>query len=351
VKPKCEWDNLLQSLGSGLTEDNSLDEMRMILSFSYYDLPSHLRTCLLYLSIYPEDSEIDRDRLIWKWVAEGFVHCENQGTSLYLLGLSYFNQLINRSMIQPIYGDIGQVHAFRVHDMVLDLICNLSHEAKFAKLLDGTGDSMCSQSNIRRLSLQNGNEDPQGTPIMNFMCVSQVRSITIFPPAMSIMPALSRFDVLRVLDLFKCDLGKSSSLQHNLSDVGHLIHLRYLGLGNTGIRELPAEIGNLQFLEVLDLEDNDGLDELLPRSICKLRRLICLNVDIGEVAPGVLQNLTSIEVLKWIVVSHNIVAQELGNLVRLRELGISFKDGSLDLYEGFVQSLCNLHHIESLIID
>ena len=62
VKPRHEWYILLQSLGSGLTEDISLEEMRRILSFSYYDLPPHLRTCLLYLSIYPEDSEINRDK-------------------------------------------------------------------------------------------------------------------------------------------------------------------------------------------------------------------------------------------------------------------------------------------------
>uniref|UniRef100_A0A452XM71 Disease resistance protein RPP13 n=1 Tax=Aegilops tauschii subsp. strangulata TaxID=200361 RepID=A0A452XM71_AEGTS len=351
MKPKHERDILLQSIGSGLTEDNSLEEMRRILSFSYYNLPSHLKTCLLYLCIYPEDSMIARDRLIWKWVAEGFVHHGKQGTSLFLVGLNYFNQLINRSMIQPIYDDLGQVHACRVHDMVLDLICNLSHEAKFAKLLDGTGDSMSSQGNVRRLSLQDRNKDHQGTPLRNFTGISLVRSITIFTSAINIMPALSRFEVLRVLDLSGCNLGKSSSLQLNLKGVGHLVHLRYLGLARTGIRELSAEIGNLQFLEVLDLGDNYELDEL-PPAVFKLKRLIYLNVCLSKVVPtpGVLQNLTSIEVLRGFWVSLNIIAQELGNLAKLRELHICFKDGSLDLYEGFVKSLCNLHHIESLIV-
>ncbi|XP_037446826.1 disease resistance protein RGA5-like isoform X2 [Triticum dicoccoides] len=349
VKPKNEWYILLQSLGSGLTEDNSLEEMRRILSFSYYDLPYHLRTCLLYLSIYPEDREIARDRLIWKWVAEGFVQHGNQGTSLFLLGLNYFNQLINRSMIQPLYDVKGQVYACRVHDMVLDLICNLSHEAKFVNVLDGTRDNMSSQSNVRRLSLQNRNEDRPAKPLTNILSMSRVRSITIFPPAVSIMPALSMFEVLRVLDLSDCSPGKSSSLQHNLKGVGHLIHLRYLGLERTGISELPVEIGNLKFLEVLDLGWNDKL-QALPLSVCKLRKLICLNVHMCEVAPGVLQNLTCIEVLKTIQMSLNIIAQELGNLTRLRELQIRFKDGSFDLYEGFVESLCNQHHIKSLVI-
>nr|ALO61080.1 RGA1-G [Secale cereale] len=351
MKPKHEWDILLQSLGSGVTKDNSLVEMRRILSFSYYNLPSHLKTCLLYLCIYPEDSTIGRDRLIWKWVAEGFVHHGDQGTSLFLVGLNCFNQLINSSMIQPIYDNMGQIYACRVHDMVLDLICNLSHEAKFVNILDGTGDSMSLEGNVRRLSLQDRNKDHQGTPLRNFTDISRVRSITIFTSAVNIMPALSRFEVLRVLDLSGYNLGKSSSLQHNLKGVGHLIHLRYLGLAGIGVRELSTEIGNLQFLEVLELRINNELQEL-PPSVWKLRRLIYLNVFPSKVAPtpGVLQNLTSIEVLWGILVSLNIIAQELGNLARLRQLQIYFKDGSLDLYEGFVKSLCNLHHIESLFI-
>nr|AYN64299.1 RGH1 [Hordeum vulgare subsp. spontaneum] len=350
VKPKHEWYILLQSLGSGLTEDNSLDEMRRILSFSYYDLPYDLRTCLLYLSIYPEGSEIGRDRLIWKWVAEGFVHPGNQGTSLFLLGLNYFNQLINRSMIQPIYDHLGQISTCRIHDMVLDLICNLSHEAKFVNLLDGTRNSMSSQSNVRRLSLQNINEDHPAKSLTNIMSMSRVRSITIFPTAIDIMPALSRFEALRVLDLMGCNLGENSNLQLHLKDVGHLIHLRYLGLSRTKIRELPPKIGNLQFLEVLDL-GNNYIDEL-PPTVCNLRRLIYLNIYPCKVVPtGVLHNLTSIEVLREILVPLNIIAQELGNLARLRELRIHFKDGHYDLYEGFVKSLCNLHRMESLSID
>ncbi|XBJ13812.1 hypothetical protein VPH35_005933 [Triticum aestivum] len=253
-------------------------------------------------------------------------------------------------MIQPIHDDIGQVCSCRVHDMVLDLICNLSHEAKFVNLLDGTGNIMSSQSNVRRFSLHNKNEDHQAKPLRNFTGISRVRSITIFPPAINIMPALSRFEVLRVLDLSDCKLWESSSLQLILKDVAHLIHLRYLGLAHTGIRELPAEIGNLQFLEVLDLGFNFCV-RALPSTFCNLRRLIYLIFYLCEVVTaGVLQNLTSIEVLRGILVSLDIVAQELGKIAMLRQLEICLKDGSLAMYECFVESLRNLHRIESLII-
>ncbi|XBJ06832.1 hypothetical protein VPH35_012442 [Triticum aestivum] len=211
---------------------------------------------------------------------------------------------------------------------------------------------MSSKSNVRRLSLQNRNEDHRAKPFTNIMSMSRVRSITIFPPAVSIMLALSRFEVLRVLDLLDCNLGESSSLQPNLKGAGHLIHLRYQGLSGTGISKLPTEIGSLQFLEVLDIERNYDLDEL-PSTVCNLRRLIYLSVYPCKVvpAPGVLQNLASIEVLRGVLISLNIIAQELGKLARLRELHSRFDDGSLDFYEGFVKSLCNLHHIKSLSIE
>lgn len=66
-----EWDQVCDSIGSGLGNNPNVKDMRTILSLSYYNLPSHLRTCLLYLGIYPEDYEIPRDDLIWKWIAEG----------------------------------------------------------------------------------------------------------------------------------------------------------------------------------------------------------------------------------------------------------------------------------------
>ncbi|CAM0958468.1 unnamed protein product [Alopecurus aequalis] len=349
VKPKDEWHVLLHSIGRGLAEEESLEEMRRILLLSYYDLPSHLKTCLLYLSIYPEDRKIERDQLIWKWLAESIVHSGKHESSLFEVGLTYFNELVNRSMIQPIYDYIGQVEACFVHDMVLDLICLLSSEENFVTMLDGTKGNTSSLRNTRRLSLQNGNKDHEATFLKLSMSMSQVRSITIFSPAVNMTPPLSSFDVLRVLDLGGCNLGETRC-QLNLRDIGNLFHLRYRCLKGTGIPEVPAQIGNLQFLQVLDVAGNPDLQEL-PPTICNLRRLMLLHVDrTCRRIPDGLGDLISLEVLKHLRASLNNV-QGLGNLARLRDLEIRFTDRCLALEEAFVESLCSLHNVQNLVID
>ena len=56
---------------------------------------------------------------------------------------------------------------------------------------------------------------------------------------------------------------------HKMSrKIGYLIHLRYLGLRGTGISELPASIGNLQNLLILDLRNNNRI--ILPGELSKL---------------------------------------------------------------------------------
>ena len=86
-----QWEQVYNSMSSAFSHQG----MRDILLLSYYDLPHHLKTCLLYLSMFPEDYEIEREELIWRWIAEGFV-TEVRGQTVDQIAENYFNELIER---------------------------------------------------------------------------------------------------------------------------------------------------------------------------------------------------------------------------------------------------------------
>jgi hypothetical protein len=345
VKPVDEWHVLLKSIGRGLTEDPNVEEMLRILSFSYYDLPSHLKTCLLYLSMFPEDYEITKDQLIWMWIAENFVQCDKAVACAFEIGEAYFNDLVNRNMIMPVYDAYGKTKACRIHDMVLDLICSLSSEDNFVTVLNGTTHSMSSRSNVRRLSLQNCIKGELQTTPLGSVSMLKVRSIATYGTAIGLMPSFSSFVVLRVLDLSYCNLSDHDNL--DLRELGSLLHLRYLGLAYTEISELPEEIGNLQFLQVLDVR---GIKRHMnvPSTVVKLRRLMCLYAQCTSLPEG-LGNLTSLEVLNGMSCFSPSTVKELGSMKRLRKLKIQLGPMILEMEETFVESLgkmCNIQSIE-----
>uniref|UniRef100_A0A0D3HAQ9 Uncharacterized protein n=1 Tax=Oryza barthii TaxID=65489 RepID=A0A0D3HAQ9_9ORYZ len=281
LQTKDQWFTLHNSIGRGLTESRNVEDMQKILSFSYYDLPSHLKSCLLCLSVFPEDYEIRRNRLIWRWIAEGFVQQTQNGGSLFEQGENYFNELVNRNMIQPIDIDAeGRAKACRVHDMVLDLICHLSSQQNFITVLNDIGNITCSRNKVRRLSLQHSTTECN-TPWCT-LTMLQVRSFTMFSPAINLMPSLSSFKMIRVLDLEGCDLGNSN--QFNLMHVGCLLHLRYLGLRDTYIikwNNIVKELRQLTRLRVLAIEweeVGEKQDKALVECLGSLHWLQILNI-------------------------------------------------------------------------
>ncbi|KAF7033039.1 hypothetical protein CFC21_044164 [Triticum aestivum] len=345
IKMKDQWYILLNSIGRGLTEDPDVEEMKKILLFSYYDLPSHLKPCLLYLSIFPEDHKIMRDELIWRWIAEGFICSEKQETSLYELGDCYFNELINRNMVQPVdIDEDGRAEACHVHDMVLDIICSLSSEENFVTILDGTKRKLPNpQRKVRRLSIHKSNTDVLATT-----SIAQARSVTVFGnDIVQQMPLISSSKGLRVLALEGC----------TISDIGHmdnLLHLRYLGLRGTWVEEFLVDIGKLHFLQTLDLRGTKNIREL-PSSIVWLRNLMCLYIDEAMNMPCGIANLTSLEVLKELrLVDDNLViVKEMFHLIKLKVLEIGWYCSRLDESMGktLAKSLSNLHRLESLRIN
>ncbi|TVU23874.1 hypothetical protein EJB05_26259, partial [Eragrostis curvula] len=353
-KAREKWSDVFTSIGFGkkMNEqvENTMKNTIKILSFSYYDMPSYLRTCLLYLSVFPEDSIIHKDSLIWKWIAEGFIQ-EPQGISLFELGERYFSDLVNRSMIQAIESEWnGMVYTCRVHDMVLDLICSLSSKENFVTIIDYDRGSVSTlPSSTRRLAQHN--TTLEHTADASMVGMPQLRSFIISKGDGDKLAPLSSFKHLRVFDMQDCINVRSSHLVH----LGSLLHLRYLGIGKTNVEDLPNEIGALKLLQTLNFEGS-GITQLTP-SISRLTQLVCLRGNYWmTAAPHWIGKLASLEELRVCLDSSDGNARAflkaLGSLRKVRVLwigiGIVMDD---DMERDFVLSLRKLHKLQNFLFN
>jgi hypothetical protein len=304
--------------------------------------PTTSKICLLYLSLYPEDFKIERDNLIQQWIAEGFVGIE-RGLSAEEVAEGYFNELINRSMVQPM--DIncnGRAHACRVHDVMLELILSKAMEENFVTLIGGHPvPTSFVQGNIRRLSIQCDSEMPKQQWEMN---LSHVRTLTSFVQV-TLVPSLSEFRVLRVLNLEGCQVFS----ENHLKDINNLFHLKYLSLRRTWISNLPPQIGDLQTLETLDIRETNIED--LPGTITglvQLKYILSGGHTWGKIKlPDGIESMTSLKALLGfdICSSSASAVQELGNLKSLMELAINWRDfttGNVKHQEAMMRTLGKL---------
>ncbi|CAL5003773.1 unnamed protein product [Urochloa decumbens] len=344
-----EWNRVLTVIGHALAKDPGAWKMTKILCLSYFDLTHQLRSCWLYLSIFPEDHEINKQHLISRWIAEGFIY-EKDEHSQCEVGERYFNDLINRSLIQAIDVQYGQARACRIHDIILDFITCKAAEENFVTSLYDAQHEHISDRRIRRICIDNRNEDVVTT--WSGLVLSHIRSLTVFGHSME--PPFLGFTALRVLDLADC----WGMQDHHLGNIGNLYHLKYLNLGSDLITTLPDKIGKLQYLETLDIQGTSIVE--LPSTITKLQRLSRLYIDPHTRFPdGTIGKMNSLEELKEFgVCSYKVgkTLQEFCELTNLRRLSVSWRfdwpddfEGSQaeDLYSslGTLVSSCSLHHL------
>ncbi|XP_004301665.1 PREDICTED: disease resistance protein RPM1-like [Fragaria vesca subsp. vesca] len=299
-----EWDMVGHSLGYEIEGNDKLQDLKKVLSLSFNDLPYYLKSCFLYLSIFPEDHLIKHMRLIRLWMAEGFIE-EKQGKTLEEVAEDYLNELLNRSMIQAAETTAdGRVTKLRIHDLFREIITSKTRDQNFATVAKEHNVTL--PEKIRRLSIHN--------------TLQYVQTNRLFPAG---------FALLNVLDL------QSTPLNVFPVEVVNLYFLKYLSLRDTRVKAIPRFIGKLQNLETLDMKHSRVTE--LPVEILKLQRLRYLLVYRYEFVPyedfhstygfKVLEKigaLKSLQKLCFIEVNQggSALMRELGKLIQLRRLGI-----------------------------
>ncbi|XP_047088271.1 disease resistance protein RGA4-like [Lolium rigidum] len=261
------WTNLCKNLGKHLETEDTLARMKRVLIHSYTNLGSQdVKTCLLYLGIYPSGRPISRGSVIRKWLAEGFIKEDHKRSALNV-AVDNFDELVNRSIIQPTDATSAEVKKCQTHGMMLEFILHKSMCENFITLL--YDKDPLPGSNVRWLSLHN---KTAARSKINPKDLCIVRSLTIFGKAHKSVLEFSMYKLLRVLDLEQCDEHLDDK---HLKEICNLLLLRYLSLGAAvTVTVLPREIKKLQLLETLDVRRTKI--EILPTEVIKLPCLVHL---------------------------------------------------------------------------
>ncbi|XP_059439142.1 putative disease resistance protein RGA3 [Corylus avellana] len=228
------------------------------LKLSYDYLPSHLKYCFAFCSLFPKDYKIDISTLIKLWIAHGFVKSsDDQNQCLEDVGNEYFMDLLLRSFFQEAKMDeFGNVIECKMHDLMHDLATSVA--GSWITTLDDKKRNI--DEKARHVSVAYGINISRGVPTL--LCkANRMRTFLCFGLSVEdnidCDSTFSSSKFLRVLDLHH-DFTVYSTFDSlpNLSSIGKLKHLRYLDLsGNKIMKKLPDSITNLQNLQTLRLSN------------------------------------------------------------------------------------------------
>ncbi|KAK3121648.1 hypothetical protein QOZ80_8BG0657960 [Eleusine coracana subsp. coracana] len=314
------WRGMYNELPCELEKD---DQVRGILNLSYYDMPSDLRNCFLYCSLFPEDYHFSRENLVRLWIAEGFAATKGDSTPEEVAE-GYLLELIRRNMLQLVDSDeLGLVNTCKMHDILRELALSISKAEMFGTVND-FGAVVQMDTHVRRISSYKWKKMKKGPSKMK---LPHLRTLMGIHTIIDYVPSvLSESKYLTVLEL------QNSDIQELPVSIGNLFNLRYIGLRNTRLSSLPESIKNLCNLQTLDVKSTNI--RVLPYGISKLTKIRHLLAGrfadkersefryfVGVEAPIGLSNLEEMQTLET-VHANNDLPEQLDNLLQLRSLWI-----------------------------
>ncbi|TVU24323.1 hypothetical protein EJB05_26754, partial [Eragrostis curvula] len=258
-----------KDLGHHMVKEYAFKNLEQVLMSNYLTLPGrpvNLKTCLLYLCVFPSGHPIRRRSLVRRWFAEGYMQCLDPHTTM-LVADQNIEELIDRDIIWAIDpSKNAKAKTCRAHGIMHEFLRHMSMSAKFIT-------SFCNpqRSNYRHLFVGE-RSNSHSSPIHGDLHVDKkenlrAHSLTICGSAGEAVSYFAKCELVRVLDLEECN-----DLKDEQTDSIHeLWHLRYLSLGDT-ISRLPKKIDKLYCLETLDVRKTKQ-DITLPVEVMKLPHL------------------------------------------------------------------------------
>ncbi|KAL9427060.1 hypothetical protein AB3S75_033782 [Citrus x aurantiifolia] len=348
-----DWELVLKTDIWNLRDSDILPALRV----SYHFLPSQLKQCFAYCSLFPKDYEFQDEEIILLWTAEGFLDQEYNGRKMEDLGREFVRELHSRSLFQQSSYDASR---FVMHDLINDLARWAAGEICFRMedTLAGENRQKFSES-LRHFSYICGEYD--GEKRLKSICdVEHLR--TFLPMELShfdenylawsvLQMLLNHLPRLRVFSL--CGYRNIFNLPN---EIGNLKHLRCLNLSSTSIQILPESINSLYNLHTILLEDCWKLKKLCKDmgNLTKLRHLRNSDADELEEMPKGFGKLTCLLTLGRFVVGKDSGSglRELKSLAHLQgKLKISKLENVKDVGDASKAQLNNKVNLEALSLE
>ncbi|KAI9077501.1 hypothetical protein K1719_040523 [Acacia pycnantha] len=351
-----EWKEILNNKQWDIPNDDVMPALRL----SYLYLPSHLKKCFAYCSIFPKDLLLDKKELALLWMAEGIVqqppHVEK---TFEIEAEGYFNELLSRSLFQH---DGNNPTKFVMHDLINDL----------AKFISGRSYLQFEGNEVSKYTRHLSFSQKRYSGSKDFESFLHLNCLRTLLPQDKFIDWKNEFKYRRptcsltkkvLHDLFtklKCPRVLSLSRYTNVVEVpnsiGNLQHLRYLNLSYTSIRRLPDEAFTLYNLQTLLLSNCKYLNEL-PEKIEKLINLRHLDISgtaLKEMPTQVtkLQNLQSLSTFMVGKQPDGLGIKELKMLPHLQgKLSILNLQNVVDSMDTLEANLKRRENIEELLLE
>ncbi|XP_031095544.1 disease resistance protein RPM1-like [Ipomoea triloba] len=355
-----KWRDALKSLdyySQDFEAGGSLASLNTALLLSYYELPTHLKSCFLYCAMFPKTYAISAQKLIRMCIAEGFInddpHPHSGRHTLEAIARDYFLELKNRSLLQILPNEYSGKELGRIgmHDLYRDVACEVIRRETFAEIIKLEQSSRKLEWKQRRSLIVVEGELKLADQLDNcYENMKKLRTLIIsrcegIIGVNSFPQMFQNMKLLRVLVLE----WLPDDMEELPNEVGDLIHLRYLSLSSyleSPITRLPDSLGRLHNLQTLDLKLT-WIDSL-PKCVSELKQLRHFFGSIESQVPDIVFTFSQLQTLSRILIN-TIQARELVNIPQLTKLNIIFKEGE-ECWRAICDSVNKITNLQSLSI-
>ncbi|KAL2534973.1 putative disease resistance RPP13-like protein 1 [Abeliophyllum distichum] len=287
------------------------------LRLSSDQMPTYLKQCFAYCSLFKKDKSIDKWMLIYLWMAQGFIRPSEDNDELEDIGERYVNELVKRSFLELNYRGPNR-ESYTMHDLVHDLAQFVSG----SECLKMNPAKKSIPERLKHVSFDLSSEDPQPLFKLNklrtFLCFNENKFSQGYHGLGQTLT--SSFRYLRSLQL-------CGNMVEVPSSIGDLKHLRSFLIDTACGMTLPSSLGRLLNLQYLHLQVRWFPQVFmfeLPEGIGKLINLRYLSLYSSFLT---------------------CLPDEIGGLKSLQRLRISIALQLRSLPEG-IQHLSNLRYLE-----